>query len=57
MSCQKANVILVNLTLHNFAAGKPSVNGSVLAAATYFPVGYFMVVMGVSIQNTRAILV
>lgn len=44
MSSRKANVILVNLTLHNFAAGKPSVNDSVFAAKSSLPVSHFMAV-------------
>lgn len=43
MSSQKANVMLVNLTLRNFAAGKPSVNDSVFAAASSLPVSHFMI--------------
>lgn len=53
MSSWKANVMLVNLTLHNFAAGKPSVNGSMSAAASSLPVSHFMAVGEMSVHNTR----
>lgn len=52
MSSQKANVTLLNLTLRNFAAGKPSVNDSVFATTATLPVSYFMAVEEMSIQNT-----
>lgn len=52
MSSRKANVMLVNLTLRNFAAGKPSVNDSVFAATSCLPVSYFMTVEEMPIRNT-----
>lgn len=55
MSSRKANVILVNLPLHNFAAGKPSVNDGVFAAAPNLPVTHFMVVGEMSIRLFRAL--
>lgn len=52
MSSRKANVMLVNLTLCNVAAGKPSVNDSAFAATSSLPVSCFMVVEEMPIQNT-----
>lgn len=42
MSYWKANVMLVNLTLGNFAAGKPSVNDSGFAATASLPGCFFL---------------
>lgn len=50
MTSRKANVMLLNLTLRNFAAGKPSVNDS--ESATSSLVRHFMVVKEMSIHNT-----
>lgn len=44
--------MLVNLTLRNFAAGKPSVNDRVFATTSSLPPSYFMVVEEMSIENT-----
>ena len=47
--------MLVNLTLGNFAAGKPSVNGSVFAATASLPVSHFTVVEETSIQTVSSV--
>lgn len=52
MTSRKANVMLLNLTLCNFAAGKPSVNDSEFATATSSLVGHFMVVEEMSFHKT-----
>lgn len=51
MTSWKANVMLVNFTLRNFAAGKPSVNDSEFAAASSSPITQFMVVREIPIHN------
>lgn len=43
MSSRKANVMLLNLTLRNFAAGEPSVNDSVFATTSSLQVSHFLV--------------
>lgn len=44
MTSWKANVMLINFTLRNFAEGKPAVNDSAFAAGSASPISQFMVV-------------
>lgn len=52
MSRRKANVMLVNLTLRNIAAGKPSVNDGAFADAPSSQVGYVEIAGDMPVHHT-----